>query len=116
MRSLPYRCLSRIQLHKPQIRFSCELTTRCNAKCDICTRYSLLEKGQLDIGDMNEAILRGIVQEIKKFYYAGREVCFEPMGLGEPLLYKGLFELFQDPSSEIRKQPSSPWEQMLQAL
>lgn len=94
LHSLPYRVLSRVRLKRQAIRFSCELTTRCNAKCDICTRYSQLQNGQLDVGDMNAVVIKHIVQEIKKFHDYGKRVCFEPMGLGEPLLYKDLFELF----------------------
>jgi len=96
LNSLPYRLLSRARLHKHGVRFSCELTTKCNLGCDICTRQSLVEKGHLHVGDMDENLVRRIVQEIKKFHNCSRNVHFVPMGLGEPLLYKGLFDLFGD--------------------
>lgn len=96
LNSLPYRFLSRIKLYKHEIRFSCELTTRCNLECDMCTRKSLVEKGQLCVGDMDEKIVRRIIEEIKKFHNHSKNVYFVPMGLGEPLLYKGLFDLFRD--------------------
>ncbi|MBU0477584.1 radical SAM protein [bacterium] len=96
LNSLPYKFLTRIRLHRHEIRFSCELTTRCNAKCDICTRDSLIKKGQLYVGDMGKDLIKRVMEEIKKFHNDGRRIYFVPMGLGEPLLYKGLFDLFQD--------------------
>lgn len=96
LHSLPYRLLSRIRLHKHEIRFSCELTTRCNAECDICSRSFLVKNGQLYVGDMDKELIERVVKEIKKFHYSGRCVYFIPMGLGEPLLYKDLFDLFRD--------------------
>lgn len=96
LNSLPYRFVNRSRLHKHEIRLSCELTTRCNGKCDICTRSSLVKKGQLYVGDMDRDLIERVLQEIKKFHYYGRCVYFVPMGLAEPLLYKGLFDLFRD--------------------
>ncbi|MCM8782136.1 MAG: radical SAM protein, partial [Candidatus Omnitrophica bacterium] len=77
-------------------RFSCEVTTKCNISCDICTRPSLFKDGNLKVADMERPLIERILQEIKKFHQFGKRVYFVPMGLGEPLLFKGLFELFKE--------------------
>lgn len=94
LHSMPYRILSRIRLYGQAIRFSCELTTRCNAGCDICTRSLAAREGRLSVGDMPEDVVKRCVEGIELFHRHGKRVCFEPMGLGEPLLYEPLFELF----------------------
>lgn len=96
LNSLPYRFLSRIRLHRHEIRFSCELTTRCNVICDICTRNSLINKRGLFVGDMDKSLIDRVIQEIRKFHNCGIRVYFVPMGLGEPLLFRDLFDLFRE--------------------
>jgi radical SAM protein with 4Fe4S-binding SPASM domain len=61
----------------------------------MCTRSSFVKERQLTIGDMEPIVVERVVQEIKKIHEAKRQVYFVPMGLGEPLLYEGLFELFE---------------------
>ncbi len=93
--SLPYRCYSRLLLKSHEVRFSCELTTKCNVSCDMCTRAELVKMGGLHVTDMPENLIGRILEEMGKFLAAGRRVYFVPMGLGEPLLFKGLFDLFR---------------------
>jgi len=62
----------------------------------MCTRASLIEEGNLDVGDMNQEIVRRVISEIKKIYNSGKGIYFETLGLGEPLLYNGLFDLFRE--------------------
>ncbi|MFH1691098.1 MAG: radical SAM/SPASM domain-containing protein [Candidatus Omnitrophota bacterium] len=95
LESFPFRCYSRFLMRSHEIRFSCELTTKCNVSCDMCTRADLLNCGQLKITDMNQEMIDLILHEMEMFVKAGRRVYFVPMGLGEPLLYKGLFDLFR---------------------
>lgn len=95
--SLAYRLFERLKLHyNREIRFSCELTTKCNIRCDMCTRSAFIKEGQLYVGDMKKEIVERVVEEIKKFHDRGKRVSFAPMGLGEPFLFADLFELFRD--------------------
>jgi len=93
--TLPYRFYVRLGLIRPEIRFSVELTTKCNAKCIMCTRQRLIETGCLKVKEMDWEIVDKIVDEMFKFRRAGCRVVFTPMGLGEPLMYKNLFVLFK---------------------
>ncbi|MFH1431187.1 MAG: radical SAM protein [Nanoarchaeota archaeon] len=95
MHSLQYRVLERLKLKNHKINFSCELTTKCNAICNMCTRKSLIKNKNLYIGDMDKEIINKILQEMKKFHENGKRLYFSPMGLGEPLLFIGLFDLFK---------------------
>ena len=90
-----YRIYNRFCLRYHELRISCELTTRCNTSCDMCTRPSFVKEKQLSVGDMEPQVLERVVQEIKKIHEAKKQVYFVPMGLGEPLLYDGLFDLFE---------------------
>jgi len=93
--SFPYRLYSRFQLLNPEIRFSVELTTKCNAKCSMCTRQRLVDKKCLWVGEINKNILEKIIKEMDKFSKHGHKVVFTPMGLGEPLMYSNLFPLIK---------------------
>jgi len=95
LNSLPYRLFSRMQLCQPEIRISCELTTRCKLVCEMCTRAGLVKDSKLSVADMPEPIVDRVIEEVKKFfdYYKGN-VYFTTMGLGEPLLSRNLFEVF----------------------
>ena len=90
-----YRLYSKLKLLKPEIRFSVELTTRCNAKCKMCTRQSLVDKNRLHVGVMDDLIINNIINQMKKFTSLGYKVVFTPMGLGEPFLYDKLFEVIK---------------------
>lgn len=91
---LPYRIYSRFALNSNEIRFSCELTTKCNLRCKMCTRSLSVQPEKFYKNEMNKEMVDCIVNEIQKFYKNGNLVTFAPMGLGEPLLFKGLFDLF----------------------
>ncbi len=94
--SFPYRLYSRWLSRRQEIRFSCELTTKCNILCNFCTRTQFTQKGnrqdEFQVEDMSDEIVDRILEEIEKFYHAGIPICFAPMGLGEPILYKKFFE------------------------
>lgn len=94
MHSLLYRLLERFKLKNHPINFSVELTTKCNALCSMCTRANLLKQKKLDLKNMPQEILDRVLEEMEKFHKAGKKIFFSPMGLGEPLLYPGLYELF----------------------
>lgn len=95
LNSFPYRLFTRVQLCKPEIRISCELTTRCNLECEMCTRSYLIKKGELSVGDMQRPVIDKVIQEVKKFFdFYKKNVYFVTMGLGEPLLNRNLFEVF----------------------
>ncbi len=96
MHSLPYRLYERLKLKNHPINFSVELTTKCNAFCNMCTRASLIKQKKLDIKNMSPEILNKVLEEMKKFYKAGKKIFFSPMGLGESLLYPDLYELFKE--------------------
>ncbi len=93
--SLPFRLYSRLQLINPEIRFSVELTTKCNAKCSMCTRQRLVDKKCLWVGEIDKNVLENIINEMDKFIKNGYKVIFTPMGLGEPLMYSNLFKLIK---------------------
>ena len=95
MSYFPYRLLERFKLQNHPINFSVELTTKCNALCDMCTRADLVKKKNLNVGDIKQEILDKILRQMRKFHKAGKKVFFSPMGLGEPFLYSGLFNLFK---------------------
>ncbi|MFH1847615.1 MAG: radical SAM protein [Candidatus Omnitrophota bacterium] len=91
---LPFRLMYRRALSGHEARFSCELTTKCNVRCNICTRSHLIKEGMLSVGDMPPELVERVVEEIRRFTEYGKRVYFVPLGLGEPLLYKDLFGLF----------------------
>ena len=47
--SLANRLYSRLVSNRQEVRFSCELTTKCNIFCDFCTRTRFVEKENPDI-------------------------------------------------------------------
>ena len=95
--SLPYRLINRISLHyNKENRFSCELTTKCNLKCEMCARSILIKDKKLYIRDMEKEVIERVIDEIKQFHKHGEKVAFTPMGLGEPILFDGLLDLFSD--------------------
>lgn len=95
LKSFPYRVYSRFQLMSKNIRLSCELTTKCNIHCDMCTRPGLIDQSELLVTDMKPSLVDRLLTEIKIFHEKGFRVSVEPMGLGEPLLYAGLFDFFK---------------------
>lgn len=83
-------------MRKKYIRFSVEITTRCNNNCSMCTRAEMIKQGRLKIADMSHEITDKILKQVKIFADKGYEITFAPMGLGEPLMYKDLYKLFSD--------------------
>jgi Predicted Fe-S oxidoreductases len=61
----------------------------------MCSRKSLVDRELLTVGDMAPELIDRIIFEIKRMVKAGKRVRFIPMGLGEPLLFPGLFDLFR---------------------
>jgi len=94
--SLTSRLYSRFLSNRQEVRFSCELTTKCNIFCDFCTRTRFVEKEnpqeEFLVEDMSDALVEKILEEIERFHNAGMRVCFAPMGLGEQILYKKFFK------------------------
>ena len=94
--SLTNRLYSRFLSNRQEVRFSCELTTKCNIFCDFCTRTHFVEKEnpqeEFLVKDMSDALVEKVLEEIERFHNAGMRVCFAPMGLGEQVLYKKFFE------------------------
>lgn len=95
LRSIPFRLYSRMQLKNPEIRVSVEVTTKCNCKCSMCTRERLVKQDKLRIGEIADKKINIILGEIKKFRKKGYNVAFTPMGLGEPLMYSKIFQVFE---------------------
>lgn len=96
-----YRLYCRLGSFKKNIRFSVEITTKCNARCDMCTREELVSKKELDVGDMNPVVFAKIVEEMKLFAKSGYSVVFAPMGLGEPLMSKDLIKILKLVKREV---------------
>jgi radical SAM protein with 4Fe4S-binding SPASM domain len=94
--SLANRLYSRLVSNRQEVRISCELTTKCNILCDFCTRTRFVEKEnpqeEFLVKDMSDALVEKVLEEIERFHNAGTRVCFAPMGLGEQILYKKIFE------------------------
>ncbi len=95
LNSMVYRVYSRIVLIKPEIRFSVELTTKCNARCRMCTRQKLVNNKCLEVGEMRKEVLDKVFTEMKKFKKSGYKVVFTPMGLGEPLMYSQIYKIIK---------------------
>jgi len=91
--SLLFRIHERINLPSAPIAFRCELTTHCNNRCEMCTRTHL-DAHLINAHSMDEKIVGRIIEEMKKFKDSGRKVTFSVMGLGEPLLFKNIFDVF----------------------
>lgn len=97
--SLPYRVYSRLLFRKKQIRYSVEITTKCNVNCSMCTRLEMLSKRKLIIGEIKPKILNKIFSDMKKFIKNNYQVVFAPMGLGEPLMSRNWKIIF----SKVKK-------------
>ena len=62
--SLPYRLINRISLHyNKENRFSCELTTKCNLKCEMCARSILIKDKKLYIRDMEKEVIDALLMK-----------------------------------------------------
>ena len=94
--SFPFRLYNRWKMGKKFIRFSIEITTKCNNNCSMCTRGRLIKQGRLKITDMANETVKSILEQIKIFVNRGYQVTFAPMGMGEPLLFKNLYPLIGD--------------------
>jgi len=94
--SLPYRLYLRILMRKKEIRYSVEITTKCNVNCVMCTRAEMIKKHKLNIGEINKNIWKKILLDMKKFVNDDYKVVFAPMGLGEPLMNNKLNDILLD--------------------
>jgi radical SAM protein with 4Fe4S-binding SPASM domain len=94
--SLPYRLYNRAEMKKKYIRFSIEITTKCNNNCSMCTRLERVKEGKLKVMDMSPEVMDRILKQVRTFIEHDYQVTFAPMGLGEPLMYKNLYMLFGD--------------------
>jgi len=103
LNSLPYKLYSRFVSKKKTIRFGVEVTTKCNLNCIMCTRAELVAKRELNVGEIEQKILKKVLDEMKKFVDDGYQVEFVPMGLGEPLLYKNLIDILTNVKKVSRK-------------
>jgi len=92
--SLPFRIYSRFLLHQKIIRYSVEITTKCNVNCSMYTRLEMLNKNKLVIGEIKPKILNKIFSDMKKFIKNDYQVVFAPMGLGEPLMSRNWKNIF----------------------
>ncbi len=100
-----YRLYERMQASKAEVAFRCEFTSRCNLSCNMCTRTDLIHAKKFNSANMEKPVLDRVIEEVKKFHEGGKRVSFTTMGLGEPLMFPGLFEAFQrikDISPDIR--------------
>lgn len=67
-----------------------ELTNRCNLKCIMCPHPKMVD---LKVKDMDFELFKKIVDEINQF--GDKNSCFNPVGLGEPLMYAQLHEALE---------------------
>jgi len=105
LNSLIFRLYFRFINRSKEIRFSVEVTTKCNINCAMCTRMEMLKKGKLVVKEMDPEIIEKIIDEMDKFIKNGYKVTFVPMGLGEPLLYselKNVIEKVRQVSEKIK--------------
>lgn len=107
LHSIPYRLSQRLRLPHAPICFSVEFTTKCNVKCDMCTRFERLKSGHLSVGEMEDDIVSRIIEEMTVLHNKGRAVYLLPMGLGEMLMYSKLFDVFHRLKSVSKHIPIS---------
>jgi MoaA/NifB/PqqE/SkfB family radical SAM enzyme len=72
-----------------------EVTTHCNARCFMCSWEEKFIKEGMQQSHMSQKIVDKILDSVQKLVDMGKEVKFFPIGLGEPLLFPGLFDLFR---------------------
>ena len=72
-----------------------EVTTHCNARCFMCSWEEKYIKEGMQQSHMSQEIVDKILDSVRKLVDKGKCVKFFPIGLGEPLLFPGLFDLFR---------------------
>jgi len=58
----------------------------------MCTRPTLVANNKLKIMHIDNLLLKKFYETVKKFARRGYQIIVTPMGLGEPLMYPGLFD------------------------
>jgi hypothetical protein len=54
-----------------------------------------IKKEDFHVKDMADETVDRVLEELEKFYKRGIPIVFSPMGLGEPLIFGKLFEVFE---------------------
>lgn len=91
LRSVPFRLYQRVGLHRHDLVVNCEVTTKCNLACQMCSRESLIQRKLLIPQDLSEDLASCFIDQMKMLSKLKRRIAFGPMGLGEPLLHHDLF-------------------------
>lgn len=91
LRSLPFRLYQRACLGRHDIVVNCEITTKCNLACVMCSRESLVQKKLLVPQDMPADLTACMIEQMKMLGRLKKKIIFGPMGLGEPLMHHDLF-------------------------
>lgn len=81
------RLITRKEVLFPHYVIYCEVTTRCNLRCKMCSHSKYKTS---DGKDMDFSLFTEIIDQIK--YLKEKNITFVPIGLGEPLLYPRLSE------------------------
>ncbi|MDD5449020.1 MAG: radical SAM protein [Candidatus Omnitrophica bacterium] len=72
---------------------NCEVTTRCNLLCEMCSRTTWVKDGNFKSEDIMPEVLDKVLKEIRDLFKSGKKIVFMTNGLGDPLLYHGLIDL-----------------------
>jgi MoaA/NifB/PqqE/SkfB family radical SAM enzyme len=71
-----------------------EVTTHCNARCFMCSWEEKFVKEGMQQSHMSKEVVNKFLDSVRKLVDRGKVIKFFPIGLGEPLLFPGLFDLF----------------------
>ncbi len=71
-----------------------EVTTYCNARCFMCSWEEKYIKDGMQQSHVSHELVDKLLYSVKKLIDRGKVIKFFPIGLGEPLLFPGLFDLF----------------------
>ena len=72
-----------------------EVTTHCNARCFMCSWEEKFVKEGMQQSHMSQEVVNKFLDSVQKIVDMGKDIKFFPIGLGEPLLFPGLFDLFR---------------------
>jgi len=72
-----------------------EVTTHCNANCFMCSWGEKFIDSGMKTSHMSQEIVDKLLDSVQKMTDKGKFIKFFPMGLGEPLLFPGLLDLFR---------------------
>lgn len=91
--SMPVRLFYRFSILNPIYSVNCEVTTRCNLNCRMCSRTNWVKGDNFKSEDIPDLVLSRTLKETEALFKAGKKIVFMTNGLGEPLLYAGLMDL-----------------------